>query len=44
MFVDQPLNTGLSYSDLTMVVNNTYDASLHFLNFLTNFYLRYPSF
>lgn len=37
VFVDQPLGVGFSYNKNSQV-NNTYDASHHFINFLSRFY------
>ena len=43
MCVDQPMGVGFSYNK-NGLVNNTYDAADHFINFMTNFYKNNPNF
>jgi len=43
IFIDQPLNVGLSYTDTDTMVNTTKQASLHMMNFYDNFFKYYSN-
>ncbi len=38
LFIDNPLGVGFSYTDTGIKVNTTAQGSLHFNNFMVNFY------
>lgn len=39
--MDQPINCGLSYTDTGFLVNNTFTAGDHMVNFFYNFFQRH---
>jgi carboxypeptidase C (cathepsin A) len=43
IFIDQPINTGFSYSDTPEYLTTMDELSEEFVHFMANLYLKYPS-
>jgi len=41
IFIDEPINVGLSYTSTGFLVNSTFTAGDHIVNFFENFYQRH---